>query len=170
MVCTACLTWEFNTAPWQPFVAADPPDMGTNLGRLVGAEIYINNKYQVNVSEEAAEGLGSVHHLSIKRLDKEAIHDWRHMQRIKNEICHPDRQAVEIYPPEQLLVDTSNQYHLWVLPAGILLPFGIFDGRLVAENSSGGAVQRPFEQKPEGLVEIDVDHEADAITIKEPKP
>lgn len=168
MVCNACLTWEFNTAPWQPFVAATPPVMGPRLGSLIGDEIYINNKYQVNVRRISAEGLGLVDHLSIKRLDKEAIHDWRHLQRIKNEICHPDRQAVEIYPPEQLLVDTSNQFHLWVLPPKVLLPFGLFDGRLVSEGGSGGGTQRPFEEKPADLVDIDVDYGADSVTRRKP--
>ena len=36
-----------------------------------------------------------------------------------------DRVAVEVYPPESQLVDDADLYHLWVLPAGFELPFGL---------------------------------------------
>jgi hypothetical protein len=52
-------------------------------------------------------------HLSIKRIDQEPVHDWRDLQRIKNQLLGPDCEAVELYPAEERLVDTANQYHLW---------------------------------------------------------
>ena len=51
-------------------------------------------------------------------------HDWRDMQMIKNEICGEERTAVEIYPPMSKLVDTCNQFHLWVYPEDYKLDFG----------------------------------------------
>jgi hypothetical protein len=51
--------------------------------------------------------------LSIKRHDKEAFHDWRVFQRIKNAILGEEWEGVEIYPAESRLVDTCNQYHLF---------------------------------------------------------
>ena len=87
-------------------------------------------------------------HLSIKRHDRKAMHDWRDLQMIKTVLCGPEREAMEVYPAESRLVDAANQYHLWVLPEGVLLPFGFSDGRLVVESGAGKAEQRPFEVPP----------------------
>ena len=50
---------------------------------------------------------------------------WRHKQRIKNELFGKDRTAVEVMPAEKNLVDAADMYHMWVLPAGWTLPFGL---------------------------------------------
>lgn len=105
--------------------------------------IWINTLYQVNVRD--CGGDPHMVHLSIKRRDKQTIHDWRHLQRIKNELVGAECEAVEIYPADSRLVDTANQYHLWVFtnPA-YRIPFG-FTTRLVTGTSAAGAVQRPFD-------------------------
>jgi hypothetical protein len=85
-------------------------------------------------------------HLSIKRRDREPIGDWRVMQEIKNAIVGPEREAAELYPAESRLVDTANQYHLWVLPEGDRFSFG-FDSRFVLDAHEcpiPGAKQRPL--------------------------
>jgi len=99
----------------------------------------------------AGEGRRSptVTHLSIKRNDRESVHDWRDLQIIKNTFCGDDAEGVEIYPAESRLVDTSNQYHLWVFPPGTPLPLGFNDGRLVTAAKFGSAKQRPFEVEPQ---------------------
>ena len=38
-----------------------------------------------------------------------------------------NRFAVEVYPPEKFLVNTSNQYHLWVFAEDVQLGFGFQD-------------------------------------------
>jgi hypothetical protein len=81
-------------------------------------------------------------HLSIKRHDKLPIHDWRDLQRIKNELIGAEDEAVEIYPAESRLVDAANQYHLWSIK-GMRIPFG-FGDRLVVAQNTGNAVQRPL--------------------------
>lgn len=93
--------------------------------------------------------------LSIHRRDRKPLRDWRHMQAIKNDVAGHDRVAVEVYPAEDDLVDTSNEYHLWVLPAGFDLPFGFGKGGLLmdadevaaktAADGVGRAVQRAWE-------------------------
>lgn len=95
-------------------------------------------------------------HLSFKRKDRSAIRDWRHFQAIKNEIAGPDREAIEIFPPEWNLIDAANEYHLWVLPEGQGSPLGL-EGRGVGEpadqmdhasyrqGGSPGARQRAWE-------------------------
>jgi hypothetical protein len=86
-------------------------------------------------------------HLSIKRIDKAPIRNWRDLQRIKNELCGPECDAVEIFPRESQLVDTANQFHLWVF-ATYEFPFGFKDGRLIADIKMGNSVQEPFEDRP----------------------
>ena len=101
-------------------------------------EIWVNDIYQVNILR-GKDCDGYVHHpqlkgkcvyISIKTHNKEAVRDWRHFQQIKNELVGEHREAVEIFPSEDRLVDTANQYHLWVLPEGLSPAFG-FLKRLV---------------------------------------
>lgn len=106
-------------------------------------KVFVNDVYQVNL-KEIDDG---IIHLSIKRKDKVAVHDWRDLQLIKNKLCGEEREAVEIYPAESRLVDSSNQYHLWVYPEGYKIPFG-YVGRLIVDKQEGGfqkAGQREFK-------------------------
>ena len=64
-------------------------------------------------------------HLTFKRNDRAAVRDWRHFQAIKNEVAGPEREAVELFPPESELMDAANEYHLWILPVGMQSPLGI---------------------------------------------
>lgn len=114
--------------------------------RLKLQEIWINSIYQVNILRlKPNETKGpELIHLSIKRRDKDTCHDWRDFQRIKNELVGPEFEAVELYPAESRLVDTANQYHLWVInDPTFRWPFG-FGERLVIKESGGGATQRPI--------------------------
>ena len=118
-------------------------------------KIYINGSYQVNV-RELPDGWKW---LSFKRYDKEAIHDWREIQEIKNKMCGEEAEAVELYPAESRLVDTSNQFHLFVLPEGEKFPFGYGDRCVVKGHDdydgTGGSKQREFENEPEDAISID---------------
>lgn len=71
--------------------------------------IWKNDLYQV-----ARRALSSkIVHLNIRRVDGGPIlRDWRHFQQIKNELLGEECEAVELYPAESRLVDTSNKYHL----------------------------------------------------------
>jgi len=116
--------------------------------------IFINNIYQVNL-EESKDGFVK---LSIKRRDKQAIHDWRDLQRIKNEIVGKEREAFEIYPAESRLVDTANQYWLWVFPEGQKIECG-FENRMIVKghDPDGKKInsrQRPFDKDPEDAIDI----------------
>lgn len=119
-------------------------------------DIYINDRYQVNV-RKLKEGW---EWLSIKRKDKEAIHDWRELQEIKNKLCGKEREAIELYPSESRLVDSSNQFHLWVLPEGEKFPFGYGDRLVVTGHDQhiegkGGSKQRAFENEPEDAISVE---------------
>jgi hypothetical protein len=75
-------------------------------------EVWANDTYQATVTRRP----DGIVHISLKRHDRRAVRDWRHLQSIKNEIAGPEATAVELFPPESKLADTANEYHLWVLP------------------------------------------------------
>lgn len=114
---------------------------------LDDVRIAKSSQFQVAVHEGTPNGFGEpMVHLSIKRLDREPIRDWRELQQIKNAIVGEESEAFEIYPAESRLVDSANQYHLWCFRPGFKIPIG-FDTRLVAEYDGGitGSKQRPFK-------------------------
>lgn len=110
------------------------------LAYLQRCENYHDENYHAALDREHAVTLGfHVWHLSIKRKDRRAVHDWRKLQKIKNAIVGPEFEAVELYPAESRLVDGANQYHLFVLvhPTGepMTFPFGM-TGRAVFDESN----------------------------------
>ena len=141
--------------PWTPFQLASVQE--ELYGRCKPpAQVFVNSRYQVafwfNGTPDGE--WGEWVHLSFKVHDRQPYHDWRDMQRIKNEIVGPDYDAVEIYPAESKLVDTSNQYHLFVFRT-LRLPFG-FQERLVSEGPyPNGAVQRTFADRPADCLSSD---------------
>lgn len=56
---------------------------------------------------------------------------------------YPGRWAMQAFPPNDLLVDRVNAYHLWVLPFGERPPFGLDD-----ETRTGGVVTAPLDTEP----------------------
>lgn len=120
------------------------------MERERSARCFKNNIYQVNVYDlQRKPGDTGLYWLSIKRIDKRHIHDWRDLQRIKNELIGPDHEGFELYPPESRVVDAANQYHLWVFKdPKTTLGVG-FNERLVADwdkAKKSGARQRPLPQ------------------------
>jgi len=114
--------------------------------RFERADVFVNDTYRVlRYTEPTSEG-DEVIHLSIRRLDRSSIHDWRHMQQIKNELIGPEEEGVELFPAESRLVDTVNQFHIWGFKNGYRFPFG-FTERSVGDASPllPNAVQRPLE-------------------------
>lgn len=112
--------------------------------RMNLTKVYLNDIYQVNIIPDE-----SYTWLSIKRIDKKSIHDWRHLQEIKNQFLGKEAEAVELYPAESRLVDSANQYHLFSPKIkGFKFPFG-FNERLVTYHNIANAVQRPLEQEAE---------------------
>ena len=113
------------------------------LEYIMRGDRYINDTYEVQhqtakqVTDVWEENFkGKIDYLSIKRRDKKQCRNWSDFQEIKNLLC-PDgdkRYAVEIYPPESRLVNTANQYHIWVLPLGFDIGFG-FPTRAVLETN-----------------------------------
>lgn len=97
--------------PWSDLVAHGAPRSVTRAWR--------NNYFIVQCVPEA----GGVTRLMVRRNDAQPIRAWLDLQRVKNELCGPERYAVEVYPPQSQLVDDANLYHLWVFPEGGGLSF-----------------------------------------------
>lgn len=128
---------------FDPVIAEQYEDYSAQFAEFASGEstMWQNNRYVV-IRKEIGEGMTW---LSIRHRNRKAVRDWRHFQRIKNELAGPEREAVEIYPAESRLVDEANQYHLWVFPENYTIPFG-FNERLVGEINIGASKQRPFEE------------------------
>ena len=152
--------------PWDEWEDGSVPE--NELMKKSGLDrctIKINNHFQVWIREEPGkEGWPDMIWLSIKRHDREAFHDWRIFQRIKNELVGVENEAVEIYPAESRKVDTANQYHLWVIKEpGIRFPFGFDDGRVVDYtgklfgNIGPHAVQRPLDSNKNHIKDIQIE-------------
>lgn len=144
--------WEV-VSPWLWFPATPARDIDyAALGLAPPVGIYLSKDFQVSVFDEPGPGNGwpGMWHLSIKRRDRQPLDQdrWRTLQIIKNTLVGSEHEAVELYPAESRLVDTANQWHLFVLKdARIRFPFG-FQTRLVTGSSGHGAVQRPFSPGP----------------------
>lgn len=109
---------------WSPMVIVQGP--GSTFCRQIGCDsAFSNSRYQVLVIfERSGSGWPPLVHLSIKVHDKRCVHDWRDMQRIKNEIVGVESEGIELYPAESRLMDESNQFHLYCTYPGMMLPFG----------------------------------------------
>lgn len=145
---------------WTPFQLATTSVVSADNAALIDAAqaagyvrgvIYVNSRYQVEVRPVPAlrELPWKLWHLSIKRIDKDAIGSerFRDFQRIKNELVGDEHEGMELYPAESRLVDASNQYHLWVFEGQSPFDFG-FGDRLLVEGHEGGpgqSRQLPFE-------------------------
>ena len=106
---------------------------------------YRSNTYHVAVDKQAEHGMnvgsGEIWHLSIKRHDREPIHDWRVMQHIKTAIAGQETEAVELYPAESRVVDTANQYHLYAFVNCGMIPLGFPSGSR-SDAEANGSKQR----------------------------
>jgi hypothetical protein len=126
---------------WQEMHRAVGPTGTTERGQF-----WRNDWYTVIANEMP----GGMLWLSIRRNDRKVMRDWRDFQRIKNDIAGPEREGFEMFPAESRLVDTVNQYHLWVLPEGQRLPVG-WNARLVTDEDGqfvlDGRVIDPDELK-----------------------
>ena len=140
---------------WHDVTPKTDADLIAIAGGTKGVRVVRNNVYQVIIrtlmpKDDCVEQPPEMVWLSIKSIDQSARHDWRHFQRIKNELVGPECEGVELYPAESRCVDASNQYHLFVIKdSKFRFPWG-FNERYVVDQcyvtERIGAVQRPFEK------------------------
>lgn len=94
---------------------------------ITSLQSFANDLYVVVVERHDA-----FHRLSIQRHDRQPCREWKHLQQMKNELFGARHEAVELYPSEDRLVDTCNEYHLWVhADPSYRFPLGFQSGRCV---------------------------------------
>lgn len=90
-----------------------------------GCQFWTNDLYQVNVQKGLnakywfhfdADNINQYVYLSIKRRDKEAAFDLEHIQEIKDVLVSKNSMGIELYPNQKRVLDTANQYHMFVFP------------------------------------------------------
>jgi hypothetical protein len=106
---------------WTKFLAGPSP-----VGKVPGAiACWHNSRYVVLQCHPQATEWGDVTRLMVRRNDNNPTVPWSDLQRVKNEIMGEDRVAIQVHPPVDELVDDAHIFHLWVLPEGFCLPFGL---------------------------------------------
>lgn len=146
--------------PWRPFEQVETPvHPDGSPSTIPDDETFWANSHYLVFVREAGPGLV---HLSMRTVENDARHDWREMQRVKNELCGEEWEAVELYPAVSRIVDTANQYHLWCFP--FVLPFGFGKGLVIDDAGRGpdGATQRPLSP--------DDAHRRDAMSWEQAQP
>jgi hypothetical protein len=138
--------WAYNPALMLPVpTTKDDQKRHKRIGLKPPIQYVCSDHYQVAIFDaETPDGFPDMIHLSIKRRDRKPLdhNRWRILQALKNIVVGEENEAVEIYPAESRLVDTANQYHLWVLKdPNLFFPFGFAD-RLVSNTAAGEGEQR----------------------------
>jgi hypothetical protein len=107
---------------------------------------FRNDTYHVQIVKDDPHGFGDdceLWWLSIKRHDREPIVDWRDFQEIKNQLCGEGKEGIMLYPKEDRVVDTANQYHMYVfMTEGWVVPCGFTVGLKTDTADFGKAKQR----------------------------
>lgn len=148
-----------DTEKWEPFTRATTYRKGEEITDP-NEETWRNNLYTVGVTRQESGAA----YLTIRRNDRHWARDWRHFQRIKNELLGPEIEAMELFPAESRLVDAANQFHLWAFPPGVQIPVGFTEGRVVSSDSGEGV---GFKQRPHVEdVEDTIDGRASATQLK----
>ena len=109
------------TGPRSPFRDRSDEIATTQAPRPAGLERVLENGTYL-VQDCARPGGWRV--LMICRRDGRGGITWDDLHWIK-EILYPTREAVELYPREEDLVDVANMRHLWVLPPFAWMPHGL---------------------------------------------
>ena len=104
---------------------------------------YANELYQATVdySHWDAKSREGYIYISLKNHKRTTNVSWQHKQWIKNDICGVEAEGVELFPAENRMVNSANQYHIWVLTENRKIPCGWHEGRLVTDNTVEGAKQ-----------------------------
>lgn len=120
---------------WEPLWPGKPIRNEYKNGSAT-AETWCNEKCQVFIYDyPSVEGWPPIIEMSLKLNTREPWADWRDFYRIKSELCGTACWAIEVYPAQEFLVDSVNQYHMFVFPPGILFPIHLLQAPIT--NYSG---------------------------------
>lgn len=126
-------------ARWPATLQEVPPEGWPDYENAKLVRVLRSRHFLVQVFEEGGDG--SVLRMSVCRA---AIKDdgnwddeltWNELQWLKHEAGYGNQDAVELYPPDQDVVNVASMRHLWILP--LPLPFGWRAQRAQKGNGSG---------------------------------
>ena len=131
---------------WAESQGFDETAIAKHITKAENAETWMNSTYVATVHDvPTSSGWPAMKQLSIRRIDRKVIRDWRHLQQVKNDIFSNENEAVELYPAASRVVDTANSYHLFVIvEPGVKFPFG-WDAGLRTDEDVAGI---PDQQRP----------------------
>lgn len=80
-------------------------------------QVFLNDEFLVQVYDEIEI---NITRLSINKVQKDGDNwqdgiTWEELQEIKRLVGYGDKCAVEIFPPDNDLVNVSNMRHLWLV-------------------------------------------------------
>lgn len=139
---------------WEPLVESEGPH----------GPLWVNSIITASVNIHEQKGGGRMAYINYHRNDRAPIRDWRIGQKIKNQLAGPDWEAVELYPAEDRVVDTSNEYHLYAFDGE--LPFGFSTGERATQAQLDEHLPPGFG---EGPVQTD-DPDADTSSFRPMDP
>jgi len=97
------------------------------------ADTWCNEKCQVYVYDyPPLEGWPPIIEMSLKLNSREPWRDWRDFYRIKSELCGTKCWAIEVYPAQDALVDSCNQYHMFVFPPDVAWPIRLHQAKITS--------------------------------------
>lgn len=89
---------------WQPMARVSQPGP---------KEVWASDLYEATVRRDPD---GVVTCLAVRRKDRQPVHDWHHLQMVKNDIAGTAAEAIELYPATSRLMDREHTYWLWAFP------------------------------------------------------
>ena len=105
-------------------VRPSPKEIGIGTGWFSEFDrVHTDGEFAIMIRTVETEW-GSVDHVCMRNLQSTDI-PWTDKQKIKNDFYGPERVAIEVFPRESELVDEAMMYHIWVLPEGMNIPFGL---------------------------------------------
>jgi hypothetical protein len=93
-------------------------------GWMLDVHTIWKNEWCVVMIRDVPTEWGTVKH-AVVRTAMNAELKWSEKQRLKNEVFDAASIAIEVYPHADRVIDAADVYHLWILPVGMELPFGI---------------------------------------------
>lgn len=133
---------------WTEFQQVYPMrEDGTRVDLEKGETYWRNSFYLVFRKElEPEVGLQGSVLLRIRHNQDKAIREWKHLQRIKNELAGSEREATEIFPPQSMVTSMDNEHHLFVTPVGVSSIY-VYEEKVRAEGLSGYGIVRQQQKK-----------------------
>lgn len=95
---------------------------GAKVTQFKPLAVWLSSRFLVMEAPSQDTGsLGVCRHLMVRPHNGQHP-GWKTLQAIKSELLGEDAWAMEIFPPQCLLVDDADMYHLWVLTDTRLMP------------------------------------------------